>query len=176
MKFLRQKLLIRWDLRIKTTKESKKRVTLQLCTNMSGRIKMKPLMVGHSAKPRCFRGIKSLWVDCFPNKSTWMTARIFEEFLKKMNNAQEKKSKRCCLLIDNAYVHKISNPGKFPFIKISFLPPDTISATQPLDAGIIRSMECFYKKFRPRPLIEKFERKNPRKLDLLEVTNPISDA
>ena len=54
-------------------KQSEERVTVVLCANMTGTDKLKPLVIGESKKPRCFKGVKSLEVDYEANTKAWMT-------------------------------------------------------------------------------------------------------
>ena len=50
------------------------------------------------------------------------------------------------LFMDNAPCHPDNLQGKFENIKIVFLPKNTTSKTQPLDAGIIGNWKVHYKK------------------------------
>lgn len=43
-------------------KRSKERLTVVLCANMDGTDKLKPLVIGKFANPRCFKSVKSLTV------------------------------------------------------------------------------------------------------------------
>lgn len=58
-------------------KHSKKRVTVLLCSNADGSDKRPPLVVGKSARPRCFRGTRGLPVKYVANSRSWMTRAIF---------------------------------------------------------------------------------------------------
>lgn len=49
-------------------KLSKERITLALCTNMSGTEKLTPLVIGKSAKPRCFKNVKHFPCEYKSNK------------------------------------------------------------------------------------------------------------
>lgn len=57
-------------------KHSKERVTIFFAANMDGSEKLKPLLIGESAKPRCFKGIKSFPLTYYPNGKAWMTATM----------------------------------------------------------------------------------------------------
>ena len=56
-------------------KLSKERVTILLRTNATGTHKVKPLVIGRSENPRCFRGVRKslLPVSFHHNKNSWMT-------------------------------------------------------------------------------------------------------
>lgn len=41
-------------------KKSKQRITVLFCANLTGSHKLKPLVIGRSLKPRCFKNVKSL--------------------------------------------------------------------------------------------------------------------
>ena len=51
------------------------RITVLCCTNMSGTDKRKLLIIGKSARPRCFKGLRmeGLPVEYHANKNAWMT-------------------------------------------------------------------------------------------------------
>lgn len=66
-------------------KNSKERITLLLAANMDGSEKLTPLMIGKSAKPRCFKKIKSLLMHYRANKKAWMTSTLFSEWLNTLN-------------------------------------------------------------------------------------------
>jgi len=63
-------MLFRW-------KHSKERVTLLLGVNMLDTEKLRPLLIDKSKKPRCFKQVKSLPLDYYANKKSWMTSDIF---------------------------------------------------------------------------------------------------
>ncbi|GFY09941.1 hypothetical protein TNCV_3699031 [Trichonephila clavipes] len=46
---------------------------------MDGSEKITPLVIGKSAKPRCFKGINSFPTKCRSNKKAWMTTKLFNE-------------------------------------------------------------------------------------------------
>lgn len=56
-------------------------VWLVVCANISGKDKMKFLVIGTSKQPKCFKGVKSLKVNYDLNKKTWI---IFNFFTKRL--------------------------------------------------------------------------------------------
>ena len=61
-------------------KESKQRFTVLVATNMSGSDKVAPLIIGKSAKPRCFSG-KKIPFPYQSNSKAWMTGTIWTEWI-----------------------------------------------------------------------------------------------
>ena len=61
-------------------KESKQRLTVLVATNMSGSDKVAPLIIGKSAKPRCFSG-KKIPFPYQSNSKAWMTGTIWTEWI-----------------------------------------------------------------------------------------------
>ena len=69
-------------------KTSKERVTVLLACSVTGE-KLKPLLIGKSAKPQCFMGIDkaALPVTYRANRKAWITGVFFKEWLDKLNEA-----------------------------------------------------------------------------------------
>lgn len=59
-------------------KTSKERITFLLCANADGSHKLNPLVIGKSAKPRCFnqKGFKNL-LEYASSKKAWMNSQLF---------------------------------------------------------------------------------------------------
>ena len=66
-------------------KRSKEQVTVLLATNMTGTEWLPLLVIGKAAKPRCFKNIKQLPVDYRFNRKAWMTAEIFQAWLRQLD-------------------------------------------------------------------------------------------
>ncbi|CAF3500964.1 unnamed protein product [Rotaria sp. Silwood1] len=116
-------------------KRSKERFTVLLCTNMTGTDKLKPLMIGKSANPRCFKNlnVKNLPITWRSNRSSWMTASLFEDWLITVNKSMIKQKRKILLFMDHAPCH---NPDvEYSNICVKFFPPNTTSKLQPLDQG-----------------------------------------
>ena len=97
--------------------------------------KLKLTVIGISAKPTSFRGKEGLCpVRYHHNNRAWTTGAEFDAYLSWLNNKCIAQDWKILLFIDNASGHvnlEYSN------IKFSFLPANTTSHLQPLDAGII---------------------------------------
>lgn len=124
-------------------KVSKNRITVMLCVSMKGEFE-KPLIIGKSLKPRCFKGVKleKVKMDWRANKKAWMNTEVMTEFLEKLNSKMKKAGRKVVLFLDNAAPHPdltLSN------VKLIFFPPNTTSVCQPLDLGIIKNFKELYK-------------------------------
>ena len=126
-------------------KKSKERITVLLACSAEGE-RLMPFVIGHSANPRCFKGLASL--ACLPvhyssNKKAWMTAELFQQWLKKLNSKMKREDCFILLLVDNCTAHP---DVQFSNVKSVFLPPNTTSKLQPCDAGIIQATKVHYRK------------------------------
>ena len=64
------------------TKQYKDRVTIALCCNADGTDKLKPFVIGKSAKPRCFSNFSpGNYVRYANYRKAWMTSYLFGEWL-----------------------------------------------------------------------------------------------
>jgi len=127
------------------SKKAMDRITVLCCCNMAGTDKKKLLIIGKSAKPRCFKNIKitNLPVSYLANKNAWMTAEIFTSWLKDWDKELGKQSRKILLIVDNAGPHPKLIDLKN--ITLEFLPPNTTSLVQPLDMGIIKNLKTHYR-------------------------------
>jgi hypothetical protein len=137
-------------------KTNKDRITLLLCTNKTGNHKLKPLCIGKSRSPRCFKHVNmmSLPVVYESSSNAWMTCDIFtkwfeKEFVPSVRRylRHKKLEEKALLLLDNCPAHPSvdvlqSRDGK---ITAKFLPKNTTALIQPLDQGIIRTFKAHYR-------------------------------
>ena len=75
-----------------------------------------------------------------------MNAGIMTEVLSELNHRRKRNNSRILLFIDNPHCHPESLKDSFSNIKIVFLPKNTTSKTQPLDAVIIANWKVKYNK------------------------------
>ena len=75
-----------------------------------------------------------------------MKSDIMINILTKLNNKLKHTDHQILLFLDNAPCHPASMKGMFSNIKIEFLPKNTTSHTQPLDAGIIKTWKVHYRR------------------------------
>lgn len=136
-------------------KKSKERLTVMLCVNLIGEFE-KPLIIGKSKKPRCFKNvdIKRLDPHWEANKKAWMTRSIMTEWLMWFDENMKKQKRKIILFLDNATSHpdlKLQN------INLVFLPPNTTSHCQPLDQGIIQNFKVIYRQMILRRILSQID-------------------
>ena len=125
----------------KGSKKSKQRFTIAFFVSAAGPKIDEPIVMWKSKLPRCFKGLRDSSrpgnAHSFSNSKSWMTSEIFETVLSKLNRKLVFENRKVILFLDNATCHPESMDDKFSKIKIVFLPKNTTSRLQPLDAGII---------------------------------------
>lgn len=64
-------------------KGDKTRLTYGFCVNSTGSVKLEPLIIGHSKRPRCFKkkDPKDLGFLYYWNKKAWMTGSLFSKWV-----------------------------------------------------------------------------------------------
>ena len=129
-------------------KKAMTRMTVALTANSNGTEKLEPLFIGKSKQPRAFRrkSSKQLGILYHSNQSAWMTALIFQDWLKKLDAKMSRAKRNILLLLDNAPSHIVTNL-ELVSITVTFLPPNTTSVMQPMDAGIIAAFKKRYRHF-----------------------------
>ena len=135
--------------RCKGGKYAKQRITVLLIVNALGE-KEPPVIIGRSLIPRCFKNVKDKRRPCgsyyYANKKAWMDSELLEEILRTLNRKCAAEDRKILLFIDNAPSHPESFSDCFFHVQIVFLPKNTTSKLQPLDAGIITNFKVFYRK------------------------------
>ncbi|CAF2002117.1 unnamed protein product [Rotaria magnacalcarata] len=127
-------------------KKSKERFTVWLCTNWAGTVKLKPVVIGKAAKPRCFKNLDmtKLPVTWCSNSTAWMNSTLFTNWLCEFDKMIQKQERQILLFLDNAPVHppdiKLTN------ITLKFFSANTTAVIQPLDQGIIRNFKAYYRR------------------------------
>jgi len=129
-------------------KKAKQRLTITFIANAAGGKEL-PIVIGKAAKPRCFKGIRDpsnpLGIPYYSQPKAWMSSEIMDDILKKLNKRLIREKRRILLFLDNATPHDPEFVGRFSQIKIVFLPANTTSKLQPLDAGIIKNFKVLYR-------------------------------
>ena len=130
----------------------KSRVTLYICTNADGSDKVPLAMIGHAENPRCFKtnGQKLAY---FQQKKAWSDGSTFKLWIKLFQKHIKKTTKeRVLLLLDNCGPHTNKMIKKDKQVHVEFLPKNTTSAYQPMDAGVIAMLKKTTSTSSSRPL------------------------
>ncbi|KAL4148907.1 hypothetical protein QTP88_003046 [Uroleucon formosanum] len=87
-------------------KIANERLTVLLCVSISGE-KLKPLVIGKSVKPRCFKGIdvSKLAIEWKANSEAWMTTHIMIDWLQRVDQEMKTQNRKILLFLDNATSH-----------------------------------------------------------------------
>lgn len=143
-------------------KSQKARFTFLACCNADGTEKLPLMFIGTSRNPRCFKkkSREQLGLYYRNNKKAWMNSSLFFEWLRYVDMEIGKTEGRKILLVmDNCSAHGTTETvSQLDHVEVAFLPPNTTSKLQPLDAGIIAAMKVRYRR-----------RQMERAVDLLDV-------
>lgn len=106
-------------------------MTLALCANMDGSIKIKPVLIGKAKSPRPFRRIvpaRYVWYGHSTN--AWMTTPLFNRFLSDFDaEMSRRRIPKALLVLDNAPAHLQLPSTNLCRTVVAFLPPNTTSIT-----------------------------------------------
>ena len=139
-------------------KHSKIRLTGLAAGNAHGE-RLAMFVIGKANKPRCFKGVRNLPWRYRAQRKSWMTAELFEEWVRELDRKFSAAKRKIALIIDNCTAHP--HVEQLPSIELIFLPPNTTSHTQPMDQGVIRALKAKYRSLAVRKLIAALEKKNP---------------
>lgn len=150
-----------WSLSAKAApgfKKDKTRMSFLACCNSDGSEKFPLMIIGNALRPRPFHGKygHDLGFDYYANKKAWMTQLLFFAWLGRLDGyIGLTENRKILLMVDNCSAH--GSIGVLPplqNVEVFFLPPNTTSHLQPLDAGIIAALKS---KFRRRILFRVFD-------------------
>ena len=99
--------------------------------------------------------IQKLPLFYYSEPSAWMKADILNDYLSKINDQMIEQNRRILFLFDQSAAHE--QYSFFSNIEISFLPPNTNSKLQPMEAGVIQVFKGYYKIKLARKLISFIE-------------------
>ncbi|XP_025243377.1 tigger transposable element-derived protein 6 [Theropithecus gelada] len=156
-------------------KKAKQRLTALFCCNASGTEKMRPLIVGRSASPRCLKNIHSLPCDYRANQWAWMTRDLFNEWLMQVDARMKRAERRILLLIDNCSAHNML--PRLERIQVGYLPSNCTAVLQPLNLGIIHTMKVLYRSHLLKQILLKLSsREDQEKVDIKQAIDMIAAA
>jgi hypothetical protein len=85
------------------------------------------------------------------NAKAWMITSLFQEWIREFDRqvGLKHQGQRVLLLLDNCSSHKLDGLT-LRYTDVHFLPPNTTSKIQPMDAGVIMSFKRHYRRFHVR--------------------------
>ena len=106
------------------------------------------------------------------NTKAWMLSTVFQDWLQEFNKEVASKygDQRVLLLLDNCPSHKIDGLV-LSNVDVHFLPPNTTSKIQPMDAGVIMSFKKHYHNLHIKWILDKVQDGNnikDLKMDVLQ--------
>ena len=96
--------------------------------------------------------LQNLDFNYYNNPTAWMNEMIFIDYVEKLNIQLIKMKKSILLFIDNCSAHPTNISASN--VKIIFLPANTTSVLQTIDAGIIKCFNGYYRVKMARYLIK----------------------
>ncbi len=120
----------------------KERITLVVCCNVDGTHQIPPAVIGKAQKPRCFpckRSGRSIPLPYWGQKKAWMDRSGMRKWLDEVFLPEVEEKDKVVLLIDNCTAHnEVASTDK---VEVIFLPENTTPMYQPLDQGIIHTLD-----------------------------------
>ncbi|XP_058877789.1 tigger transposable element-derived protein 6-like [Acipenser ruthenus] len=158
-------------------KRNTQRLTVALCVNALGTDKRKPLVVWECKRPHCFeRDFDPNRVCCWRwNENARMTALLFEEWLQEFDRSMRVRNRHVVLLLHSTPSHK-NTAEQLTNVSLRFLPPDTTSAIQPLDAGIIRNFRALYRRQQLQHYVRCVDAGKPQDVNIKEALYLVRDS
>ncbi|CAB5386061.1 unnamed protein product [Rhizophagus irregularis] len=168
--------------RLAGRKVNKERLSVALCANADGSHKFKPLIIGKFERPCCFKNIR---IQAMPmtyrnNAKAWMITSIFQEWLREFDRqvGLKHRGQRVLLLLDNCSSHKLTGLT-LQYTDVHFLPLNTTSKIQPMDARIIMTFKKHYHRSHVRLMLQYVEagnRAEELRIDVLQAIRFIIQA
>ena len=156
------------------SKQEKARVTIFVCANMDGSDKLPMLCIGKYKKPRAFKNVHSLPCPYEATKKAWMTSPLFQSWVRKLDRRMLIEGRKIALLVDNCSAHPVLD--ELDNIELIFLPPNTTSVLQPMDAGIIKNLKFHYRKYLAARRLNAYENNSEFSWNLLDCMLAVRNA
>ena len=102
-------------------KHSKIRLTGLAAGNAYGE-RLPMFVIGKANKPRCFKGVRNLPCRYRAQRKSWMTAELFEEWVRELDRKFSAAKRKIALIIDNCTAHP--HVEQLASIELIFLPPE----------------------------------------------------
>lgn len=125
------------------SKRSEERIPVIMRRNATGSERCRLLVIGKAAKPRCFKGIKTLPVDYTSNKKSWMMREIFTDWLCAIDRKFAAQNRNVLMFVVNCPAH--CDVSGLKAIRLALLSKNTTAVLQPMDRGVIQNLKTLYR-------------------------------
>lgn len=134
--------------------------------------KRRLVLIGKSARPRCFKKQECLPVTYKANSRVWMTRELFSCWLQKFDEDMVAEKCSVVLILDNCTAH--NSQAKLTAVNLKYLPPNTTTKSQPLDRGVIANVKAHYKKRICERVVLSLKRSEPLNVNLRSAIDMIT--
>ncbi|KIM36654.1 hypothetical protein M413DRAFT_424331 [Hebeloma cylindrosporum] len=126
-------------------KGKKARLTYAFTSNADGSEKLPPFVIGKAARPRAFnkKTGEQLGFRYRNNAKAWMTAHLYQEWIREWDRDLHGRGRKILLLQDNFSGHIV--PDDLQNIRVENFEPNLTAHVQPKDQGIIRCFKAHYR-------------------------------
>ena len=137
---------------------AKDRLTLVLCCNASGSVKVDPLIIGTAKKPVCFQDGPPQ-ISYINQKNAWMDRIIYRYWWNRvfLPAVREFTALPVALIMDQCSGHDSTVTDSLGQVTLYFLPPNTTSIYKPMDQGIVAAVKAHYRRILLDNLVDKVE-------------------
>ena len=148
-KALPVKVLIEKGKKTKGDKKTKQRMTVMFIVASNSSFIFDPPVICRSKGPCCIKPLKKplmpMSVQYFSNEKPWMDSDIMESILSRRDGKMCLEKCKVALFWDNATCHPENLHTSLTNLKLIFLPKNTTSRLQLLEASIIRNFQDKYR-------------------------------
>ena len=125
-------------------KGKKMRLTYAFTSNADGSEKLPPFIIGKAARPQAFNKKTGEQLGFYyrHNAKAWMTAHLYEDWIRRWDQELHEKGRNILPLQDNFSGHIV--PDDLQNIKVENFEPNLTAHVQPKDQGIIRCFKAHY--------------------------------
>lgn len=149
------------------------RLTIMVAANVTGTSKSKLLAIGNSKTLKFFTK-KQMPVAYEDDEKSWMTSKIFKQWLRNWDAELEATERKIIVLVDNSPAHSLVTDLKW--IKLVFLPPNLASALQPMNLGVIRCLKSNYRTLQVLKMLQNMENDDRHAIALFDALLILSEA
>ena len=161
-KALPVKVLIEKGKKTKGDKKTKQRMTVMFIVASNSSFIFDPPVICRSKGPCCIKPLKKplmlMSLQYFSNEKPWMDSDIMESILSRRDGKMCLEKCKVALFWDNATCHPENLHTSLTNLKLIFLPKNTTSRLQLLDASIIRNFQDKYRKLLVRYVVSRIDK------------------